>query len=583
MSKRWTWFGLFSIWIVVTAYNLFKPFHIDDAAHLIISAWISQHPLHPMSGPLNWSGSVQPIYRTNQPHFYFYCLAVWERLFGFSEPALHALQSLFAGASILIFYKLARQLAQAHALWLTAMLALNPAFIVEQNLMVDIPLLSFWLVFFACLICGVESGRQNIRFSLAACACSAAILTKYSSLVLIPVLLIVLVFEGRLRQAWCLLIPAFVLLAWSVFNVFDYGGVHLMTGFHATATTYTPYKGPYHHFQFLHRLIGSTAVWKISRYGVSWVLGLGALTCFGIIFVAAKLPKAANFIYLVCLLGLLGLAVATASGVLPDERADKILALGFGMNGGLIFLTVLKPRRRPDYFYLQVWIFITTLFYVFASPFIAARHILLILPAISLLVAAECEISRRAKVFGLLMTSAIAAGLCVSDYRFAEFYRLQAETVRSSLPAGAKIWAAGHWGWQYYATQNGIAEIDVGDGLQDAISRCNSASVAQPGSIAFLEQDSLTRLSPSCADLSNQFPHESLLKAGDYLLVPVDVDYQLPTNIQIKFIRLDNFNASADDPFCTGRNDRFYLFSGSQGPWSLSENCDNSIEIFQVE
>ena len=120
MTRRRDFLGLVSIWLIVTAYNLFKPFHIDDTAHLIISAWILHHPLHPLRGQLNWLGTAQPIYQTNQPPLYFYLLAIWEFLFGFSEPALHSLQALFAAACIVLFHRRARQLAPAHALWLTA-------------------------------------------------------------------------------------------------------------------------------------------------------------------------------------------------------------------------------------------------------------------------------------------------------------------------------------------------------------------------------------------------------------------------------------------------------------------------------
>src|ERR1700688_3164178 len=100
-------FWLALAWSVITAYNLFKPFHIDDTAHLEIARWIAGHPLRPMSGLLNWSGIEEPIYRTNQPHLYFYLMAAWGEIFGYSELAMHALQSIFAAICILIFYKIA--------------------------------------------------------------------------------------------------------------------------------------------------------------------------------------------------------------------------------------------------------------------------------------------------------------------------------------------------------------------------------------------------------------------------------------------------------------------------------------------
>lgn len=49
--RNWPW--LVTLWAIVTAYNLFKPYHIDDTVHLEIARWISAHPFRPMSGLLN--------------------------------------------------------------------------------------------------------------------------------------------------------------------------------------------------------------------------------------------------------------------------------------------------------------------------------------------------------------------------------------------------------------------------------------------------------------------------------------------------------------------------------------------------
>ena len=82
------------IWVAVTAYNLFKPYHVDDAVHLAIARWIAAHPLHPMSGNLNLGGFKGPISGMNQPPLYFYLLAIWGSLLGYGEATMHALQSL---------------------------------------------------------------------------------------------------------------------------------------------------------------------------------------------------------------------------------------------------------------------------------------------------------------------------------------------------------------------------------------------------------------------------------------------------------------------------------------------------------
>jgi hypothetical protein len=220
-------FWLFLAWSVITAYNLLKPFHIDDTAHLEIARWIAAHPLRPMSGLLNWSGTDEPINKTNQPHLYFYLMAVWGWLFGYSELAMHALQSIFAAICIVIFYLIARRLVPLHATWLAVIFVIGPAFVVEQNMMVDVPLCAVWLAFFGVLICKIGSNNQGARYASLGLLCSAAILIKYSSVVLFAILLISLIVERRGAQWWALLIPISSVALWSAFNLADYGRVHI--------------------------------------------------------------------------------------------------------------------------------------------------------------------------------------------------------------------------------------------------------------------------------------------------------------------------------------------------------------------
>jgi hypothetical protein len=83
------------LWIFATAINFNKAFHVDDTVHLEIAKWIISNPLHPMLGAINWSQNTAPFHQLNQPHLYFYLLAVFGWLFGFSELATHLFQSFF--------------------------------------------------------------------------------------------------------------------------------------------------------------------------------------------------------------------------------------------------------------------------------------------------------------------------------------------------------------------------------------------------------------------------------------------------------------------------------------------------------
>jgi 4-amino-4-deoxy-L-arabinose transferase-like glycosyltransferase len=530
----WAWLG--GLWIIVTAYNLFKPYHIDDTAHLEIARWIVQQPLHPMRGLLNWSGSDAPIWHTNQPHLYFYLLAAWSRIFGFGEAAMHALQSLFSLACILLFHRLARAFYAPSANWATAIIVLGPAFIVEQNLMVDVPLLAAWLSFFVLLVCHGDDPRQNRRYALAGLACAAAQLIKYSSLVLLPILCLSLAVERRQRQAWSVLIPIAALTAWSLFNYWDYGAVHIAT---------RPEDGVH-------------GVWARLVLAADWFVGVGALTPLGIIAAAQWLnPRHARLLYVATVLALVGLAAGAASGRLIDSTADKLLWLMFLGNGLLCVFalapdaraTVLSYWRRPaaalrsaPLLYLLLWIGGTALFYMIFTPFMAARHILLVLPPLTLVMTAQWKssLTRTAKIFGLFMTIAVSAGLCLSDWRFAEFYRSEAATLKQKLPNSAAIWASGHWGWQWYAERNGFPEVDI---------------------------------------------RHSSLKPGDLILIPKEVDHQpLQMGLSQTLLRTESQTGPEWSLICSGRNARFYGFSGFwQAPWSLSLNCLNHIDVFRIE
>jgi 4-amino-4-deoxy-L-arabinose transferase-like glycosyltransferase len=526
---------LIALWTLLTAYNLFKPYHIDDTAHLEIARWISTHPLHPMRGLLNWGGSDEPIYYLNQPHLYFYLLALWGSLFGYSEAAMHTPQSFAALACILLFHRLARLLVEPIALWATAILILGPAFVVEQNLMVDVPLLATWLAFFNPLICQIASPHQHRRYALAALACSAALLIKYSSLVLVVILCLSLVLERRWKQSWTALIPLAAIAAWSLFNIFDYNGVHIVGRSH----------------------VGTRAhLWLLKERIGAWVLALGALTPLGLIGAVQsrwELLRVEKAIYGTTFLGFMAVILSVAWNVLSDWQSDKLLRMVFFANGTLICLTLVPAALRvassrlwrPEVvsafgatIYLLLWILGTTAFYVVFAPFIAARHVLLILPAITLLLVSRWDrsLTWRSRFFGLALTVIVSIGLCLSDWRFAEFYKLEATKLRHSLSTAGTIWASGHLGWQWYATQAGFREVDV---------------------------------------------QSSELRPGDYFVVADDIDHQpLKMSPPMRLVRNDTQDGSFLNLFCTRR---FYESDFWAAPWSLSRACLNHITVYQIE
>ena len=321
------------IWLIITAANLLKPYHIDDTVHLDIANWIAEHPLHPMSGTMPYAGVDEPIHSLNQPPLYFYLLAVWGSLFGYGEATMHALQALFSLAATLLFYRIAQRLVPANALWLTAMLILGPSVVVEQNLMVDVPLLSLWLLFFYALILGTDSDvqGQRRRFLVAALACSAAVLVKYSGLTLIPILIVVIVYERRWRFIWAALVPVAALAAWSLFNYLDYGGIHIAE---RPARIFR-----YSNFGFFLPLF---------RF-VSLMVTLGAITPFGLIAVVRLFPtlrRRGPAIYSAATLLFALLVSSEVAGLSNDVITGQILRVLFVINATAMAIAVMTVLLR---------------------------------------------------------------------------------------------------------------------------------------------------------------------------------------------------------------------------------------------
>ncbi len=538
---------LLAFWIAATAYNLFKPYHIDDSAHLQFAQALITHPLHPMTTVLNLGGTPEPIWHFNQPPLYFYMLGVWGSLFGYSEPAMHMMGALFSLAAIVLFFRIARVLVPWCALWVTGIMTLGPAFVVEQNLMVDVPLLAVWLLFFDVLIVGTDrdESTQQRRFLVAAGAASAALLIKYSSLVLPPILIAVLLVEKRWRLLWIGAIPFAVLGAWSLSNFLEYRHIHIL-------------QRPAHAFRDRPSL-------PLLRF-VGIVVTLGGLTAFPLIVMIRGIPslcRQARLTYLVLATAGIILVLLAARGT-ADGPIALLLRILFLFNGALFIATVavafVRRLMEPEptlvtnpanvrSMILLLWVGGHLAFYSLFAPFMAARHVLLVLPAL-LVVGARLlprPLPRIDAAFGLATTLALTAMIGWADWRFAAFFRDEASTIAADLPARSRVWFYGGWGWQWYALQAGFRIVDIED---------------------------------------------SQMKPGDYLVAPSDeatprsfIIDQLSSRTPITLIHADTKRLGWGDLFCTARPSHFYGVPYAwlpEGPWTLTMNCFNEVDVYQV-
>jgi 4-amino-4-deoxy-L-arabinose transferase-like glycosyltransferase len=436
--------------LIAGAVNITKAVHIDDTAYLEMARAILRHPLHPLSQEINWGNSVEPIYNINQPPFipYIYAFLIW--VFGESELVLHLFIGLCSALAIFLFYLLANHFEIRHPLFLTGLFALGPSFLPGQNLMVDIPLMVFWLIFFWTILSAKKEDHK--KYLVVGIAVAIACLTKYTSLVLFPIFVFAILYRGHWRSIWSLGIPVIVLALWSWFNYLDYGAIHI-----------------------LGRTTPVITLQVISFRAISWIAGMGSVSPFALSFISLKRndPVDRNIL----LAALLSGAAIGIFMILTDQTRFAVYWVAFFIAGifltGHILLivyqnavTALKTGDKTaieQEVVLGSWIAGTFAFIILFSPFIAIRHIFLVMPAILLILGRhlskhEMIISRD--IISFALTALLGVSLAVSDYYYSDMYRDYAYKIRQSLPQTAQVYQTGHWGWQWYSIDAGMIQYD---------------------------------------------------------------------------------------------------------------------------
>ncbi len=437
------------LWVFLTAININKAYHIDDTFHLQAAMWIKDHPATPMSGTINWKDNPTPLYTHNQPPLFFYLLALAVSLFGTGEIPLHLFLSVFTFLALLLFSKLTESLKLKNGNLLILLFAFNPALVVNQNLMTDVPLLVL-ILSSAFFLLKAEGEKKAAGYILSALCIGAGLLIKYSVLPLLVVLMLVIIVRRDYKYLTVMLIPLGMLSLWSVWNYAEYGSIHFFDrptgGLHINRL-----------WSFL-AATGSMAFFSASLLHGSWTK-----------------PFIRTGIFIVFSLFLM-LIIAFFMGIVPESGLSNIFNVLFILNGLIVFIVlawmfVKQSRGNGLLRYMNsgtstVFLFAVALaaFIMLFAPFMATRHILLILPFILLFTSGLFENSGKTiNRLSLAVTVTMGVLLGISDYTFANYYRKMAG-ISKDYP-GQTVWTAGHWGWQWYAAKNGMKEYATNSSL----------------------------------------------------------------------------------------------------------------------
>ena len=482
--------------LIATVPFLGKAFHIDDALYLYVARQILEKPWDPFSAEVLWEKVPESLFDANfNPPLWNYLMAGVLALTGeptvkikqgitpsaarTPEIALHLLESCFVAAAILATFLIARRFVR-WPLTATMLVVLSPAMLPGQNVMLEGPLLAFWLWGLWSHLRAIET--NDVRWVWISGMFSAlGVLTKYTSALLLIIVLVHTVRRRYWQGLWCLIPPVAALGLWSLHNLVLYDRAHLLVIFNRIQTGERQGQGvdlveAWGRVFALFRCVGAVTALAIPIiYVMARRFGIWAAISLLVLATGLSWTGMWDMSNRLFLLGL-QLEDATTDN-LVTKYSGTIHALIFGASGafalvGLMIVSCRQVKRclsSGDEFVLWTWLGCVVSFCVLAVPFLAVRHVLAgILPLVCLVLRRLEEVldAHRSNGRWVLGWTAIPTVLCgflvaKGDYDFAEWYRhialdVSSEVVQRGRKHGVDVWFTGNWGWAYYAQRVGM-------------------------------------------------------------------------------------------------------------------------------
>jgi dolichyl-phosphate-mannose-protein mannosyltransferase len=441
-------FILTAVTVAVLAPFLDKAFHIDDPLFLWMAQQISKHPLDPYGFDVNWTSSPEPMWVAMQnPPFCSYLIATFAAILGWSEVALHLAFLLPAIAAILGTYSIARRFSP-DATTAALLTIFTPAFLVSgTTLMCDVLLLACWVWSIELWLAGLQ--REKIPLLvLSAILATAAVLTKYFGIALVPLLATyTIVRDRRLSpRIGLLLLPVAATVAYEVWTKAQYSH-----GLFAEAARFTRASALAHPHSVVTQLCT----------GLSFTGGCLFPTLFFFPHKSRKL-LIAGLGALVAMLACYYFFFSPSLKLVSENNRTAVLieAAIFATIGLAVIVLALGDlieSRKADSILLTLWLIGTFYFATFCNWSITARTILPMVPAAAILLVrrltpAEVPFSNRMSGQWPVFTAAIVSlAVATADCRQANSARDAAYSFQRRFRAETDtVWFQGHWGFQYY-------------------------------------------------------------------------------------------------------------------------------------
>ena len=424
----------------------FVPFaaravYLDEHVFLHIAESVWQKSwLFPQDTPWTYFGiPAANLAIQTHPPVGEYCMAIMLKLFGsFREIPFHLLWGIFSIMAVLGFYRLARYFTDAPLL-VGSLFAVSPAFFVtSQTLMMDIPLLAFFLVGFGFYLDCMEGKRSRLWLVWLCFILSAG--TGYTALIPMGCLFLWALANKRPKmELFAIASAPAVMLCWLLTMRHHFGVV--------------PLAGVIQHFS-THSAFPSNVLPTFSFLG-----GVGLLPWAFIALI--DLPKKR----MIAGAGILGAALLSLFHSWPSQlhRLWYVALASCGI-AFLIAFALKASRRSPGrpaiHSFLVLWLPATLLFFLLTADMVNARYMLLSLPPLFLI--AFANIRRSAAIAALVATAALSVSLAIGDYRYVNSYRdWVAQTIVPLQQQGFRIWSATESGLRFYLKQRGIETLTI--------------------------------------------------------------------------------------------------------------------------
>jgi 4-amino-4-deoxy-L-arabinose transferase-like glycosyltransferase len=458
-----------------------KPIHVDDAIFVGAAEWIQQHPADFYGSEINMYGSTVRMWECNfNPPLMSYLLAGVASLFGWHEIVLHLAGLMIALAAVMGIYSLAR-LWCGQPLLATLIAMFTPAFLVSgTTLMCDVLMLALWVWALVFWERALNDAQARWQFIGAGTLVGLAVLTKYSALLLFPILLPILsILRTRKLLGWWwlgLVVPLLMAAGYDWITAKMYGrgllfasagsvrvrGIDLPGGWKAVGIITLTFAGG----SLLPLMCFAPWLW---RRWMRWAMGVAF---FGI------------SLGLVQFGGRLGLVHSWEN--LPLTRWDFLLQIGACSAAGMLLLLLVGAElwRRRDIISLVLILWIVSELYIWTvlNHSMSVRRFLPIVPAVAILLVRRLEAVREnASASGwllcpLVLSAAVALNIAVADYQLADSVRTAARQFAAKYqPTDHNLWFPGGYGtFQYYMEKAGARRIDLGQ------------SVLEPGDVVVM-------------------------------------------------------------------------------------------------